>query len=170
MGGYGSGRRWGAASSARCTVEHCLVLGGQGVLAKTVREAEGLPCTGSFYWSRNGERLASISYTLHGSILTLDYTKDKTDNAHYPVTLISTAQPHGGLRYWFKCPLQGCGRMTAKLYLPNGALYFGCRKCYNLTYKSSNESHKYDSLFRHIAIERGVSMAKAKKILTEEMC
>jgi len=55
------------------------------------------------------------------------------------------------------------------LYLPNGALYFGCRQCYNLTYESSNESHRYDHLFRHIAIERGVSMAKAKKILIEEI-
>jgi hypothetical protein len=118
-------------------VEDCLVLGGQGVLAKTIRNAKGAPWGGSFIWRRNGEKFANIGYTLVGNILTLDYIKNKTDKAHYPVTLVTTAQPRGGLRYWFRCPLQGCGRMTAKLYLPNGALYFGCRQCYNLTYETS---------------------------------
>jgi|WetSurMetagenome_2_1015567.scaffolds.fasta_scaffold06003_2 hypothetical protein len=168
MGGYGSGRRWGCASSARCTVEDSLVLGGQGVLAKTIRAANGSAWGGSFIWSRNGERFADIGYTLFGNILTLSYTRRETDKAKYPVTLVTTPQPKGGLRYWFKCPLQGCGRRTAKLYLPNGALYFGCRQCYNLTYESCNESHKFDAMFGHIAGRIGASIKEVKKALKEE--
>jgi hypothetical protein len=61
------------------------------------------------------------------------------------------------------------GDAGKRLYLPNGALYFGCRKCWKLTCESSNESRKYGFLFRHIAIERGVSVARAKKILIGEL-
>jgi len=31
---------------------------------------------------------------------------------------------------------------VGKLYLPPGGKYFGCRHCYNLTYKSCQESDK----------------------------
>ena len=27
---------------------------------------------------------------------------------------------------------------------------FGCRECYDLTYRSCQESHKYDNVFGHI--------------------
>jgi hypothetical protein len=82
-----------------------------------------------------------------------------------PVTLITTTQPKGGIRYWFKCPAIGCGRMTEKLHLPSSALYFACRRCYNLTYESCNESHKYDSLFRSVALKSGFSFTEAKRLL-----
>lgn len=39
-----------------------------------------------------------------------------------------------GVRWWFACPLQGCGRRTRMLYLPPGESFFGCRSCHNLTY------------------------------------
>jgi len=32
------------------------------------------------------------------------------------------------------------------LYLPAGSLYFGCRHCYDLTYRSCQDSHKRDFL------------------------
>ncbi len=165
MGGYGSGRRWGAI---RCKVEDCHVLGGPNILPKLIRLSEGCSFSGTIWWSRNEEKYAEIGYRLNGLMLILNYTVNKEKEVNCPVTLTTTTQPKGGRRYWFQCPLQGCGRLSGKLYLPNGALYFGCRRCYNLTYESSNESHKYDSLFRHIAIERGVPMREAKKILIEE--
>jgi len=47
------------------------------------------------------------------------------------------------VRFWFICPLgtdQGyCGKRVGKLYLPGNGTYFGCRHCYNLTYKSCKE-------------------------------
>jgi hypothetical protein len=33
-----------------------------------------------------------------------------------------------------------CGRRVAKLYEAPGAVYFGCRHCYDLSYESRNES------------------------------
>jgi hypothetical protein len=40
---------------------------------------------------------------------------------------------------------------VGKLYLPPDGLYFGCRHCYELTYRSCQESHKGDRLYRFIA-------------------
>ena len=42
------------------------------------------------------------------------------------------------------CPLTvdgiPCGRRVGTLYLPSGMSYFGCRHCYNLSYKSRNKA------------------------------
>ena len=164
MGGYGSGRRWGAA---RCKLEDCHVLGGPNMLPKLIRLSEGCPFSGTIWWTRNEEKYAEIGYRLNGLTLTLNYTVNKEKELNYPVTLITTTQPNGGRRYWFKCPLRGCGRMTEKLYLPNGALYFGCRKCYNLTYESCNESHKFDGLYGLLARNMGTSFNQVKEAMRE---
>jgi hypothetical protein len=78
-------------------------------------------------------------------------TKEE-ESASYRVGLTTTRPRFGGLRWWFVCPLVKndvpCGRRVGKLYLPPGGRYFGCRTCYDLTYTSCQESHKYDGLFR----------------------
>jgi len=85
---------------------------------------------------------------------TNNFTKEKTE-LDYKVELVTTPCTFGGIRYWFICPLvvngRPCGRRVGKLYLPPGGKYFGCRYCYNLTYRSCKESHKYDRLFAEIA-------------------
>lgn len=67
-------------------------------------------------------------------------------NLNYKVQLVKTPCYFGGFRYWFICPLTTngvyCGRRVGKLYLPPNGLYFGCRHCYNLTYKSCQEHDK----------------------------
>ena len=60
----------------------------------------------------------------------------------------------GGIRYWFLCPAVTdgiyCGGRVTNLFLPSGTEVFGCRRCYDLTYRSCQESHKYDKVFGHI--------------------
>jgi hypothetical protein len=64
----------------------------------------------------------------------------------YPIAFTATRCNFGGVRYWFICPLvidgKPCRRRVAKLYLPPGGKYFGCRHCYNLTYRSCKEHDK----------------------------
>jgi len=60
----------------------------------------------------------------------------------------------GGVRYWFICPLvingRPCGRRVGKLYLPPGGKYFGCRHCYNLTYRCQKEhDSRVDALLKN---------------------
>lgn len=48
------------------------------------------------------------------------------------IPLTKTGCNFGGFRWWFKCPL--CNKRVGKLFL-YGSVY-GCRHCYDLTYKS----------------------------------
>jgi hypothetical protein len=74
---------------------------------------------------------------------------------------------------WFICPLlkpngTPCNRRCRILYLPPGAKYFGCRECYNLTYDSCNESHKYErnSYFRGLAAEVGMTASELNEMFS----
>ena len=76
-------------------------------------------------------------------------TKQSTDEKtelDYKVRLVTTPCNFGGVRYWFICPLvvddKPCRRRVGKLYLPPGGTYFGCRHCYNLTYRKCKEHNK----------------------------
>jgi hypothetical protein len=40
-----------------------------------------------------------------------------------------------------------------KLYLPPDGRYFGYRQCYNLAYRSSQETHRYDTLLQMTALQ-----------------
>ena len=117
---------------------------------------------GSMRWTntRTGEETASIGFILEtlvedGLTMHLYYTRtgrngDK-ENFNYPIILQTTRPNYGGRRWWFTCPLVvngwPCRRRVAKLYLPPGGKYFGCRHCYNLTYKSCQESDKRINFF-----------------------
>jgi hypothetical protein len=78
--------------------------------------------------------------------------------------------PHfGGRRWWMCCPAvvggRPCGRRVRKLFLPLGGRIFACRKCYDLTYKVCQESHKFDDLYRKMAGTMGCDVRTAKRAL-----
>lgn len=74
------------------------------------------------------------------------FTKKQSD-LDYAVKLTPTRCFFGGWRWWFRCPLETedgiCNRRVGVLYLGGGD-YFGCRHCYQLTYESSQDSHRFD--------------------------
>jgi hypothetical protein len=145
MGGYGS-TRW-AWHTKKDTVEDCRIL--------AVRDFDLAPDSkggGSLVWRNGaGEKVASIGYawrtTGAAGVLVLIYTirpgRDDARDFRYPVQLQITRPNFGGLRWWFTCPLitggHKCSRRVGKLYLPPGGLYFGCRHCYDLSYRSRQE-------------------------------
>jgi hypothetical protein len=160
MGGHGSGRRGyrpvvedGFKLSAYYFQRYKLLNGASGVL----------------YWPgpRAGEWSGSISYrsSLDSSEMWLSYTTKCGGESHAvsdSIRLTTTRSNFGGTRYWWVCP--SCHRRCAKLYLPN-AVYFRCRRCYNLTYRSSNESGKFDLLYRVIAKNLHLTPAEVKKAM-----
>jgi hypothetical protein len=105
-----------------------------------------------------GEDRGSIGITVRmvgwdssDSTVRLTYTvssrgSDDSEHLDYEIRLTTTPCNFGGERYWFICPLSidgtPCGRRVGKLYLPPGGRYFGCRHCYNLTYKCQQEHDK----------------------------
>jgi hypothetical protein len=77
----------------------------------------------------------------------------------YRVQLARTPCNFGGERYWFLCPL--CGRQVANLYLPAGGTYFGCRHCYDLTYRSCQEHDKRVSALAKLPTDTLLAMSRA---------
>lgn len=165
MGGHGSGR-WGSHTK-KTTVEECRSLDASLWAREKILE-EGTFRSGAWHWtdSSTGEKRASIRYEVHATLEGLPayvwfrYSLARSgENLDYKVLLEITRPRLGGLRWWFICPLcangRTCGRRVGKLYLPPGGKYFGCRHCYDLTYKSSQTSHsRIKRLFLQYGIRR----------------
>ena len=85
----------------------------------------------------------------------------KTDY-DYKIMLTTTPCHFGGVRYWSICPLirNGvyCGRRTGTPYLVSRGNYFGCRRCYDLSYESRNESRlgRFGSIGYPLVAERKI--------------
>jgi hypothetical protein len=144
MGGHGS-TRWGVHSKKIC-VESCLYLCAaelkhEGIINTTGEEK-------ALVWREYGrdEIIASVRCLCQqaGSDyeLALSYRTREEQDISYCIEIIQETRFVGKKAPVFHCPL--CGRRARKLYLPCGALHFGCRACYDLTYKSCQTAHRYD--------------------------
>lgn len=93
---------------------------------------------GSLTWTRHnllGAQKSSISYaTQGGQGVRLLYSIE--DRQYDYVVSIVTTQPHyGGRRWWWICPQCRC-----RCRILYGRLKFLCRRCHNLTYKTTQAS------------------------------
>ncbi len=68
------------------------------------------------------------------------YEVDRQSQESYTVNLLASARKYGGFQYHFICPRQLCQKEVCMLYLPPGGTFYGCRRCYNLSYASCNVS------------------------------
>ena len=152
MGGYGS-TRW-LTHWKKTQVEECRKLG-----IKDLKPYLDTRYIQRLNWYRGERKTASISFHVHGdenpSAISLIYTITKSNgekvDCNYRLELDTTPLPWGGLRYWFQCPIKGCGQRVGCLYLPPGGIYFGCRHCYDLTYQSSQEGYQNRRVFSNLA-------------------
>ncbi len=144
MGGSGSGRR-----TFSDTVEDCRCLDVNWMMREGYIKA-GWHRTGSVYWSRNGERVASIGYEARMDesppFVRLIYTVDQTEKFDYRVGLTATYPHLGGVRWWFVCPARGCGRRVGKLLKAPGVKYFVCRHCLGIGYQSQRQAEMFRAL------------------------
>lgn len=132
--------------------------------------------SGTIKWSRGDNVTGTIGIQVEvrndpepGGSVRLYYTSTshgtgETTNLDYRVSLNTTWCNYGKYRWWFECPLYGCGKRVGKLYLPPGAKYFGCRNCHRLTYESCRESHGWAYRF---AKSNGFTMGQMKRSLRE---
>ena len=161
MGGYGS-TRWNFHFKKE-TVEGCWMLSifdfkRNGLLKPDSYRA------GRWVWTNNltKKQSADLGYELDTRdtrpTLRLFYTVSRWNGPRrdldYRVFLQRTPCHFGGERWWFACPLavngRICRRRVAKIYLPPSGYYFGCRHCYDLTYRSSQESDSRVSALRQL--------------------
>lgn len=148
--------------------------------ARGYPESKRAPLWGWRWSFRNGKGF-SVTYDVNtldaaSPILRLSYSwiwtsTGKEDSENYSIRLTTTRPRFGGLRWWFICPLtnqgRSCGRRVGKLYLPPHGRYFGCRHCYDLTYTSCQDSHKFDSFYRMTAQSLGCDVATIKWALKQ---
>lgn len=145
-GGVGSGTWW--RFDKRDTVEDALCLDLYNLVKKRHFKWGIEHKRASLHWSyvNSSERkpAASVGYTLYtadadNARVELNY-KLNGESQNYLVSLDYTVGHYGGKRMWFRCPLikngSKCNRRVAKLYLPTGSKYFGCRQCFGLYYNS----------------------------------
>ena len=139
-------------------VEDCLTLS-PAFLLKGRAVADVAYASGAVSWSYPGSGpLASIRYAAtlspHGAgYIRLRYAA-RGEAMDYLVRLVTTRPNYGGLRWWFLCPVsaqRGIEKRAAKLYLPPGAKFFGCREAHDLTYQSCRESWRFRGLFARLA-------------------
>ena len=142
MGGFGSGNR--RRLNKKRTVDESLTL--------AVRDFRGhiYPhSSGEFTWTWTLGNTSSIGYRVsweNGPTITLQYVWRDGEEIELPIRLQTTSMKFGGERWWFSCPTfirgKACDRRVAKIHLPHGSRYFGCRSCHDLTYRSSQEAHR----------------------------
>jgi hypothetical protein len=175
MGGFGSGSHH-TRPDRKTTVEECRCLDVTRWVRQGILKA-GVHQKGVCQWVGQDGPLFSIDL----EVMTTDMGRPVVvlSDAHplggeqrqgsYQVRLTTTVPRFGGIRWWFVCPQvrwdRPCGRRVGKLYLPPGGRYFGCRHCYDLSYTSSQESRKHDSVFRHLAAELGGDPREIKRLL-----
>lgn len=159
MGGLGSGRwRW----PRKTTVEECLFIDVNQIRR---RGFDGVKTTVVFAKSSNALRrkaVGEIGFRLIESeeknpVMVFEYSiksAEKEQKVAEPVPLQHTKLCSGGLRWWFTCPLakdeKPCLRRVRMLYMPPEGVNFGCRYCYDLTYRSCQESHRKDWIYEAI--------------------
>lgn len=165
MGGYGS-TRW-KAHCKKLAVEDCLTLP-----ISIIRDVVGQhsKTTGRWAWEDPlDEPILTADYQLtpitEGELeLRLEY-KVGGEVFHQYILLKATHPYFGGLRWWFICPL--CNGRVGKLYMPPDCRSFACRECFDLTYTSSQENHKYDKLYTLLAVATGSTIKGVRRALRE---
>ena len=145
MGSSGSERT--CCQGTRLTVKDCLSLP-----ISTLRR-HGLLCDQGgkqrFTWrNEQGEIISSIDAMVDmtskpSPVARLRYTVEVGGTRHgivLPVALTPTLIHQKGHRWWFTCPV--CGRRVGILHLPPGEVFFGCRSCHDLSYRSRWRGYK----------------------------
>ena len=130
-------------NSKKIRVESCLTLS-----MKELRKAGGLRdgARGTYRWARSNGDEARVSFLCdHSSAppaLKVSYkvtVPDGASGAHdHSIELDSDPCPLGGRQWYFRCP--DCGRRVRNLHMPPTEQVFGCRICFDLTYRSVQES------------------------------
>ena len=180
MGGSGSGL-W-RSMDAKTTVEECKILD-CGKLQKDKLIREGVHHSGTLTWTncRTGEITSSAGFTVNTldpdtAWLELNYTITWKDDARCGeqeqirerIGLTSTMLAWGKRRWWFRCQLivngKLCNRRVGKLYMPPDGKYYGCRHCYDLTYESSQEAHRFDHVIAMMALQMGITPKEVKRL------
>lgn len=175
MGGYGSGISLG--TSAKTVVESCQILD-INYFSRNGLFRQGYSAGNITWQNYSGKIIRTASWELDSVEDNTDFliqfslsVNGETVPLQQSIPTEKTRLVSGGIRWWFICPLffngRSCGRRVAKLYRPPYSRYFGCRKCHDLTYKSCQDSHRFDDIFEAVGNSMGIAPEKVKWLLAQ---
>lgn len=147
MGGWGSGRQGGAP-----TVEGCaslvlrvrdVIAGGKGMGLEGERVREGVCSWSHAFTGKTAElhfRSKIDAADRTGFVVVTHRTRDREpgEPRQYRVPLVARAQPYGGLRWFFLCPVTN--DRVCMLLLPNGGRIFASQAGHGLGYRSQRDT------------------------------
>ncbi len=160
MGGYGSGR-YHRSYVKKNLVEHYTRVD----VNEFRKRGQWKYSSGMITWRRGEAVTARVGYALCAIGICLEwYTPD--GQATRQMIPLATVQQRIGIRYYFKCPR--CGERVVHLY---AGPPFQCRRCYDLTYSSCQDSRtthigglltakRYRNFFKAVQYERELSGRK----------
>jgi len=116
--------------------------------------------SGGLSWKQYGKD-GSVCFTVDPELMFVRFQYNANNEPiDYQVRLSCTYPNYGGKRYYFHCPVKGCSKRQSVLYLVG--IYFGCRKCHRLQYRSSRKSGtRYSELKKSIK-----NLSKLEKLQT----
>jgi len=87
-------------------------------------------------WLRDGEKVATVGFTISAGAVTLDYRcGNKGEAQRVTLYLQRTACQYGGHRPWFTC--SRCSHRVAVVCM--AGMIWGCRHCLRVRYQSQSE-------------------------------
>ena len=132
MGGFGS-NRWPVGYQRKIAVEECWTLRSSRLYHTSRHFQLGRVGTVRAVRQDDGKclsvRFAVLPPSVDGPRVALAHGRDEPEQVKFAAVPLSY-----GVRYYFRCP--SCGRHCGKLYLPDGARWWACRTCHDLTYHS----------------------------------
>lgn len=98
-------------------------------------------------WSRGGESMGSVRFTVSADSIRLAFSLSNNDHAQ-TISTTTTPCPLGGFRQWFECPV--CRGRCALLYLRSSR--FACRSCQRVSYTSQagSESDRINTRYHRL--------------------
>lgn len=113
--------------------------------------------TNSWSWSRGGEPVGSIMFTVSVDNIRLTYATNGQD-ASQTIRTTSTPCRYGGSRRWFTCPC--CGGRCLVLFMRSGR--FACRQCQRVSYTSQSGSEHDRALTNYHRLNALMEAGKPK--------
>jgi len=163
MGGYGSGKKYWRSVKGKVEDYHSFDANEftrWGYFKQGTRY-------GSFRWTRGGNTIGSCGFhvNIDGSndAITFSYRYNDAPHPDVQVPLTWYAPGFGGKRYLFVCP--HCGKRMRTLHSVAGEI--GCRICHNLTYESCVENNRFNSLYKHVAVNLNASWQDVKRRMNQ---
>lgn len=170
--GNSNSTRWNEHSKKR-TVEQSLDLRIKTIYSNLVPGTRGV-----LSWKIKGQVVARAGFLVEGKEMIPKHIRlvyrFREQSMSQEIELATTPLPWGGVRYWFRCPNDGCGKRASTLFSPLGGNgHFYCRQCHNLTYTSSQQSGRFESVFGGLAsrmqdIHPGITAKEAHALVKSD--